>query len=159
MLKFTMSGVDLLLLIVASFCKCVFCVLLVFINTHQSPGISELQGLAVLKPRGYFAALFNNGWERVYPGTFRPMLAWALQTIKMKSLSLLRLGPDYRVGFLRWNTEEMVALVGLVDAGKVTVHLSETCASLEGCAAAVEAVGKGHTRGKVAVTVQGVDNS
>ncbi len=60
--------------------------------------MSELQGLAVVKQRGYFAELFNNGWNKVYPGTIRPLVAWGLQTLKMKTLALLRWGPDYRVG-------------------------------------------------------------
>lgn len=115
-------------------------------------GDVELQGLAVVKPRGYFAALFTSGWERVYPGTFRPMLAWALQTLKMKTRSLLRLGPDYHVGLVFWNAEEAAALVRLVDEGKVTVHISRTV-PLEECGAALEAVGGGHTRGKVALRV------
>ncbi len=57
-----------------------------------------------------------------------------------------------QVGFERYNVPEMNDVVDLVNKGLVKVHLSETL-PLGSCAEAMQRVGQGHTRGKVALTL------
>lgn len=72
--------------------------------------------------------------------------------VHRKLTAIARLGPSFHPIFGRASGKDLTDIVGLVAEGKVKVVIDRTL-PLGQAAAAHEYVGKGHTKGKVVLTV------
>uniref|UniRef100_A0A1D2A7F1 Enoyl reductase (ER) domain-containing protein n=1 Tax=Auxenochlorella protothecoides TaxID=3075 RepID=A0A1D2A7F1_AUXPR len=104
----------------------------------------------VLKHNGALASVESNGYVRDYGWGGRAVHANSF--LRQKLTAIARLGPSFHPIFGRASGKDLTDIVGLVAEGKVKVIIDRTL-PLGQAAAAHEYVGKGHTKGKVVLTV------
>ena len=125
-------------------------------------GDYELRSMKCIKSSGYYVNIMNSGWATKWSSgktdgvsgvdsTIGSMIGYAYAAYRILAAPVV--GPYYKFHVVQPDGKSLERVRGYVEAGRIKVNLDKVFDGLQQTADAHRYMEKGHTRGKVAITI------